>query len=79
MIDYSNQAIAKAKELQNQENRFVTIGTSLLCPCKPLLDLWYQINDKYPEFKIQILPFEENHSNTLITLITHQKHPFFMI
>ena len=40
----------------------------LLCPCKPLLDIWYKINDKYPDFKIKIVPFEENHSNVLSTL-----------
>ena len=40
IIDYSNKAIAKAKKLQNQSNRFITIGTSLICPCKPLLDIW---------------------------------------
>lgn len=68
IIDYSNQAIEKAKKLQNQNTHFVTIGTSLICPCKPLLDIWYKINDKYPEFKIKIVPFEENHSNILNTL-----------
>ena len=68
MIDYAHKAIAKAKKLQNQSNRLVTIGTSLICPCKPLLDLWYQINDKYPEFKIKIVPFEENHTTILNTL-----------
>lgn len=68
IINYTNQAIENAKKLQNQNTHFVTIGTSLICPCKPLLNLWYQINDKYPEFKIKILPFEENHSNILSTL-----------
>ncbi len=67
IINYTNQAIKKAKKLQSQNTHFVTIGTSLICPCKPLLDLWYQINDKYPDFKIKIVPFEENHSNILTT------------
>ena len=40
----------------------------MICPCKPLLDIWYQINDRYPDFKIKILPFEENHTNILNTL-----------
>lgn len=68
IIDYTNQAIKEAPKLQNQNTHHVTIGTSLICPCKPLLDIWYQINDKYPEFKIKILPFEENHTNILNTL-----------
>ena len=39
IIDYSDKAIKKAKKLQNQNTHFVTIGTSLICPCKPLLDI----------------------------------------
>ncbi len=68
IIDYTNRSIKKAKKLQNKNTHFVTIGTSLICPCKPLLDIWYQINDRYPDFKIKILPFEENHTNILNTL-----------
>lgn len=68
IIDYSNKAIKNAKKLQNQNTHFITIGTSLICPCKPLLDLWYKINDQYPEFKIKIVPFEENHTIILNTL-----------
>ena len=68
IINYTNEAIKKAQKIQNQNTHFVTIGTSLICPCNPLLDIWYKVNDKYPEFKIKIVPFEENHSNVLSTL-----------
>ena len=68
IINYTNETIKKAQKIQNQNTHFVTIGTSLICPCNPLLDIWYKVNDKYPEFKIKIVPFEENHSNVLSTL-----------
>ena len=68
IINYSNNAIKKAQKIQSKNTHFVTIGTSLICPCKPLLDIWYKVNDKYPDFKIKIVPFEENHSNVLSTL-----------
>ena len=68
IIDYSNRPIENAKNLQNQNTHFVTIVTSLICPCKPFLDLSYKINDQYPEFKIKIVPFEENHTVILNTL-----------
>ena len=45
IINYSNEAIQKARDLETKENYTITIGTSLICPCKPLLDLWYKIND----------------------------------
>lgn len=79
IIDYSNKAIAKAKRLQNNSHHFVTIGTSLICPCKPILDLWYQINNKYPEFKIKIVPFEENHSSILNTLNSNGTNLDFIV
>lgn len=68
IINYSKKAIEKAKKLQDKNTYFVTIGTSLICPCKPLLDIWYKISDKHPEFKIKIVPFEEDHTNILNTL-----------
>ena len=37
IINYSNEAIQKAKKLETKENYTITIGTSLICPCKPLL------------------------------------------
>ena len=79
IINYSNKAIEKAKKIQNENKHFVTIGTSLICPCKPLLDIWYKVSDKYPEFKIKILPFEENHSNTLITLNSNGVNLDFLV
>lgn len=79
IINYSNKAIEKAKKIQNENRHFVTIGTSLICPCKPLLDIWYKISDKYPEFKIKIVPFEENHSNTLSTLNSNGVNLDFLV
>ena len=68
IINYSNKAIEKIKKSQSKNKRSITIGTSLICPCKPLIDIWYKINDKHTEFKIKIVPFEENHTNILNTL-----------
>lgn len=68
IINYTNKTLKKAKKLENKNTHFVTIGTSLICPCKPLLDIWAKVSDKHPNFKIRIVPFEENHSNVLTTL-----------
>lgn len=79
MINYSKKAIEKAKKIQDKNTYFVTIGTSLICPCKPLLDIWYKISDKHPEFKIKIVPFEENHTNTLSTLNSNGTNLDFLV
>ena len=68
IIDYATDSISKARKLENKNFYTILVGTSQICPCKPLMDLWYKISDKYPNFKIKIVPFEENHSNTLLTL-----------
>ena len=79
MINYSKKAIEKAKKIQDKNTYFVTIGTSLICPCKPLLHIWYKISDKHPEFKIKIVPFEENHTNTLSTLNSNGTNLDFLV
>ena len=68
IIEYSQNAIQKAKNLEKKNNSIITVGTSIICPCKPLMDIWYKISEKYPEYKIKIVPFEEDHTNTLTNL-----------
>lgn len=68
IINYSNEALKKATKIQKKFAHSITVGTSMICPCKPLLDIWYKINDKYTEFKVKIIPFEENHTTILNTL-----------
>lgn len=64
IIDYSNKTLKKIKN----KNHTIIIGTSLVCPCKPLIDIWYKISNNHPEYKIKIVPFEEDHTSTLINL-----------
>ena len=68
IIDLSKQAILNAQKLDKNKNTIITIGTSVICPCKPLMDIWYKINDNYPNIKIKIVPFEDNHTSILTTL-----------
>lgn len=68
IINYSKQAIQNVLKMENK-NIIVTVGTSLVCPCKPLMDIWYKINNSFPNYKIKIVPFETNHSETLSTLV----------
>lgn len=65
MITYSSQAIERAKKLENQKSTVLRIGTSMLNPCKVFMDLWCRINDRLPHFKIQIVPFEDDHEDIL--------------
>ena len=68
IINYSKQAIQNALKLEKNQNVVITVGTSVICPCKPLMDIWYKISDSFPNYKIKIVPFENNHSTILSTL-----------
>lgn len=68
IIELSKQAIQNAQKLGKNKNTIITVGTSVICPCKPLMDIWYKINEDYPNYKIKIVPFEDNHTSTLATL-----------
>ena len=65
MFEYSQKAIEEARrEMQAGETTFC-IGSSLLNPCKPFMDLWYKVNDRFPGYKLNIVPFEDDHSGIL--------------
>ncbi len=65
MISYSEKAVEKAKSLEGQQNLVIRVGTSMLNPCKVFMDIWYQLSDQFPQFKIQIIPFEDDHNGIL--------------
>ena len=65
IIEYSDNAIKKAKQINNSQKHIIRIGTSILNPCKALLDIWSKISDLHPEYKIQIVPFEDDNTNIL--------------
>lgn len=68
LIASAEKAVNAAKAAEAQENHTITIGTSIMCPCRSLIDIWYKINNRYPTYKIKIVPFEEDHTNTLTNL-----------
>ncbi|MGI6012868.1 MAG: LysR family transcriptional regulator [Oscillospiraceae bacterium] len=65
IIQQSETAIMRAKLLSEAANYTICVGTSMLNPCKVFMDLWYQINDQFPRFKIHIIPFEDDHNGIL--------------
>ncbi|MDE5777570.1 MAG: LysR family transcriptional regulator [Lachnospiraceae bacterium] len=58
----AQNAINRAKEIAGKETGIIRVGTSVLRSCKPLMDLWTEIdNGTYP-FQIEIVPFNDNPS-----------------
>lgn len=65
MIDYSLKSIASAKASLHSSDTTFCIGTSLLNPAKPFMDLWYRVNNNFPEYKIHLVSFEDQHEGIL--------------
>lgn len=65
MIDYSQKSIAEAKANVYEYDTTFCVGTSLLNPAKPFMDLWYRVNSSFPNYKLHLVPFEDNHKGIL--------------
>lgn len=48
LFSYSRNAIAEARAAASLSEKTFCIGSSLLNPCKPFMDLWYKVNASFP-------------------------------
>ncbi|MBO1307320.1 LysR family transcriptional regulator [Enterococcus sp. 669A] len=64
----SKEIIEKARKVAATNQYTIRVGTSFLNPCKAIMDLWSKISDTYPQFKIEIIPFDDNKQNILTVL-----------
>ncbi|MGN0291349.1 MAG: LysR family transcriptional regulator, partial [Lachnospiraceae bacterium] len=65
IMDYSRKSIINAKAALYAGDTTFCVGTSLLNPAKPFMDLWYRVNKDFPEYKLHLVPFEDNHEGIL--------------
>ena len=65
MFAYSEQAIAEARRAADTAQTTFRIGSSLLNPCKPFMDLWYQLDQEFSSYQLNIVPFEDDHEGIL--------------
>lgn len=71
IIEQSNAAIDRAKRIAKSEQEAIRIGTSILRPCKTLVDLWAKIDDGTLPYRIQIVPIDDE-PNSLDTALNKQ-------
>jgi len=60
IIKQSEQAIARARQIARNDRQAIRIGTSVLRPCKMLVDLWSEIDDGTLPVTIRIVPFDDS-------------------
>lgn len=65
LLEYSQKAIEEARQKEATVESTFCVGTSILNPCKPFMDLWYRVNEAFPGYKLHIVPFEDDHEGIL--------------
>lgn len=65
LFDYSKRSIDSARRAMEAESRIFRVGTSLLNPARPFMDLWYRVGRQFPGYKLQLVPFEDDHNGIL--------------
>ena len=68
IIRLSNAAIERARTLAKNQPCIIRVGNSMMNPCKPLVDLWKQISNLYPNLKLQIIPYDDS-GNTVLNVL----------
>lgn len=60
IVAASDAAIKKARRIAGIEQSVIRIGTSIMRPCKQLVDLWTKADDGTQSFQIKIIPFKDD-------------------
>ena len=59
LIRHSNSVMRRAKELDKPKEQVIHIGVSLMNPVDLLLEQWGKAAQKYPNIRLEIVPFED--------------------
>lgn len=65
LFDYSRRSIENARQAMNVRDTTFCVGTSMLNPAKPFMDLWYRVNKEFANYKLHLVPFEDDHEGIL--------------
>lgn len=65
MFELSAQAMSEARQAGNGGHKVFNIGSSILNPCQPFMDLWFKVQDQFAGYTLNIVPFEDNNQDIL--------------
>ena len=65
LTDYAAQSVENARRAMTEEPKVFRVGTSMLNPAKPFMDLWYQMSETFPDYALNLVPFEDDHNGIL--------------
>lgn len=78
LFTFSANSIAHAREQMEIKDTVFRVGSSILNPCKKFMELWNQVNNQFTQYKIQIVPFEDDHTE-ILSVIEQLGHKFDFI
>ena len=65
IISESENAVQKARAIEQQSTKTIRIGSSFLNPGKVLLDLWNKVAPSSTEYRFKIIPYDDYHDQIL--------------
>ena len=65
LFEYAQEALEEAQKVAQMTETTFCVGTSILNPCKPFMDLWNQVGGEFLNYKLHIIPFEDDHQGIL--------------
>jgi len=63
MVNYSKEAIERAREAGNDEDDVIRVGIFPMTPPQVFVELWPRIQEQYPKVKFKLVPFENTPEN----------------
>ncbi len=65
LSDYATRSVENARGVVTAAPKVFRVGTSMLNPAKPFMDLWYQMSADFPDYALNLVPFEDDHNGIL--------------
>ncbi|MBK9158785.1 MAG: LysR family transcriptional regulator [Propionibacteriaceae bacterium] len=68
MVVLSAEAVAAARRAADTGKQVIRVGTSLLRPCRELIDLWTRLNGGALPFRLEVVAFDDQGNRLMSTL-----------
>ncbi len=63
IIGYCKDSVVRAKNAMSEGKNIIRIGSSPMTPAQLLMQMWPKIQEKCPDMKFEIVPFENTPEN----------------
>ncbi len=68
IMEQSEHAVAAARQAAEEGTLTLRVGTSLLNPCRPFMELWYHLCSRFPKYQIQVVSLGDETTGILAEL-----------